>query len=257
MLSSFFPGDPVFYLAAIPAVILLGLSKGGFSGLSSLAMPMVALAISPVKAAAIVLPILIVQDWVSVWAFRHDFDLRNLAILTPAAAVGVGAGWLMASRVDEQAVRLAVGLISVGFVVFMLLRDRLASGAATRATVAPGLFWGAVTGFTSFVSHAGAPPTMVYMLPQRLTPRIFAGTSAILFAIINLLKVWPYFALGQFSRDNLSASASLLPVAVVSTFAGVWLVRRVSAERFYVAVLALTFLVGVKLIWDGAWGLWA
>ena len=255
MLSDF-PGNPVFYLAAIPAVILLGLSKGGFSGLSSLAMPLVALAISPVKAAAIVLPILIVQDWVSVWAFRRDWDLRNLAILAPAGAVGVAAGWLMAARVDEQAVRLAVGLISVGFVVFMLLRDRLASGAATRATVAPGLFWGAVAGFTSFVSHTGAPPTMVYLLPQRLTPRIFAGTSAILFAIVNLLKVGPYFALGQFSRDNLSASASLLPVAVASTFAGVWLVRRVSAERFYVAVLALTFLVGVKLIWDGAWGLW-
>jgi len=153
-------------------------------------------------------------------------------------------------------VRLAVGLISVGFVVFMLLRDRLAKSAATQATVAPGLFWGAIAGFTSFVSHTGAPPTMVYMLPQKLKPRIFAGTSAILFAIINLLKVGPYFALGQFSRDNLSASASLLPVAIVSTFAGVWLVRRVSAERFYAAVLALTFLVGVKLMWDGAWGLW-
>ena len=126
MLSAF-PGDPAFYLAAIPAVILLGLSKGGFSGLSSLAMPLFALAISPVKAAAIVLPILIVQDWVSVWAFRRDFDLRNLAILAPAGAIGVAAGWLLAARVDEQAVRLAVGLISVGFVVFMLLRDRLAS----------------------------------------------------------------------------------------------------------------------------------
>ena len=192
MLSAF-PGDPVFYLAAIPAVILLGLSKGGFSGLSSLAMPLFALAISPVKAAAIMLPILIVQDWVSVWAFRRDWDLRNLAILAPAGAIGVAAGWLMAARVDEQAVRLAVGLISVGFVVFMLLRDRLASGAATRATVAPGLFWGAIAGFTSFISHAGAPPTMVYMLPQKLTPRIFAGTSAILFAIINLLKVVALF----------------------------------------------------------------
>ncbi len=252
-----FPGDPIFYFAAIPAVVLLGLSKGGFSGLSTLAMPLFALAISPVKAAAIILPILIVQDWVSVWAFRRDFDLRNLVILAPAGAIGVAAGWRMAARVDEQAVRLAVGLISVGFVVFMLLRDRLASGAPTRATVAPGLFWGAIAGFTSFISHTGAPPTMVYMLPQKLTPQLFAGTSAILFAIINLLKVWPYFALGQFSRDNLSASASLLPVAVVATFAGVWLVRRVSAERFYGAVLALTFIVGVKLIWDGAWGLWA
>ena len=132
-----FPADPIFYLAAIPAVILLGLSKGGFSGLSSLAMPLLALAISPVKAAAIVLPILIVQDWVSVWAFRRDWEPRNLAILVPAGAIGVGAGWLLAARVDEQAVRLAVGLISVGFVVFMLLRDRIASGAASARRSRP------------------------------------------------------------------------------------------------------------------------
>ncbi|THD44139.1 MAG: sulfite exporter TauE/SafE family protein [Bradyrhizobium sp.] len=250
-------GDLAFFLTAIPAVILLGLSKGGFSGLSSLAMPLMALAVSPVKAAAIVLPILIVQDWVSVWAFRRDFDLRNLAILIPGAAVGVAAGWLLAARVDEQAVRLAVGLISVGFVVFMIVRDRLAGAEPTRANVAPGLFWGAIAGFTSFVSHAGAPPMMVYVLPQRLAPRIFAGTSAFLFAAINLLKVGPYFLLGQFSPENLTASAWLLPVAVASTFAGVWLVRRVSSERFYLAVLILTFVIGVKLIWDGATGLLA
>ncbi len=246
-----------FFLTAIPAVILLGLSKGGFSGLSSLAMPLMALALSPVKAAAIVLPILIVQDWVSVWAFRRDFDTRNLLILAPGAVIGVAAGWLLAARVDEQAVRLAVGLISVGFVIFMILRDRLAGAEATQATVAPGVFWGAVAGFTSFVSHAGAPPMMVYVLPQRLSPRLFAGTSAFFFAAVNLLKVTPYFLLGQFSRENLTASAWLLPVAIASTFAGVWLVRRVSSERFYVAVLVLTFLVGVKLIWDGAAGLMA
>jgi uncharacterized protein len=255
---SFSPaGELAFFLTAIPAVIVLGLSKGGFSGLSSLAMPLMALTLPPVKAAAIVLPILIVQDWVSVWAFRRDFDTRNLLILMPGAAIGVAAGWLLAARVDEQAVRLAVGLISVGFVIFMVLRDRLAGAEATRPKVAPGVFWGAVAGFTSFISHAGSPPMMVYVLPQRLSPRIFAGTSAILFAAINLLKVGPYFLLGQFSRDNLTASAWLLPVAVVSTFAGVWLVRRVSSERFYVAVLALTFIIGVKLIWDGAVGLMA
>jgi len=251
-----FPAELSFYLIAFPAVILIGLDKGGFVGLSSLAMPLLALAISPVRAAAMVLPILIVQDWVSVWAYRRDFDLRNLFILTPAAAIGVAAGWLMAARVDEQAVRLVVGVISVGFVVFMLLRSRLARGAATAPTIAPGLFWGAIAGFTSFINHVGAPPVMAYMLPQKLPPRLFAGTAAVFFAIVNLLKVGPYFALGQFSRDNLSASASLLPVAVAATFAGVWLVRRVSAARFYVAILTLTFIVGLKLIWDGAWGLW-
>src|SRR5271156_4911137 len=123
-------GETQFYLVAIPAVILLGLSKGGFSGLSSLAMPLLSLVISPVRAAAIVLPILIVQDWVSVWAFRRDFSTRNLAILLPGAVVGIALGWLLAAHVAEAAVRLSVGLISIGFVVFMLLRERLSGGAA-------------------------------------------------------------------------------------------------------------------------------
>lgn len=245
------PGDWNFYLAAIPAVVLLGLSKGGFSGLGTLAMPLLALVISPVRAAAILLPLMIAQDWVSVWAFRRDFDTRNLLILTPAAVLGIGAGWLLAARVDEEAVRLAVGLISVAFVIFMLLRDRLLGEAVARANVAPGVFWGALSGFTSFVSHAGAPPMMVYTLPQKLSPRVFAGTSTIFFATVNLLKAPPYFALGQFSADNLLASATLFPLAIVATFGGVWLVRRVSAERFYNVVLLLTFLIGVKLSYDG------
>ena len=114
-----------FYLVAVPAVIILGLSKGGFSGLGSLAMPMLSLVDSPVRAAAIVLPILIVQDWVSLWAFRRDFSSRNLMILIPASMIGVTLGWLLAARVSDDAVRLAVGAISIAVVVYMLVGDRL------------------------------------------------------------------------------------------------------------------------------------
>ncbi len=150
-------GELQFYLVAIPAVILLGLSKGGFTGLSALAMPMLSLETSPVRAAAIVLPVLIVQDWVSVWAFRRDFSPRNLLILVPASVIGIVAGWLLAARVSEDAVRLAVGVISIVFVVYMLLRDRLGMAAVERPGVPGGVLWGSLAGFTSFISHAGAP----------------------------------------------------------------------------------------------------
>jgi uncharacterized protein len=243
--------DWTFYLAAIPAVIFLGLSKGGFSGLSSLAMPLLSLAISPVRAAAIMLPILIVQDWVSVWAFRRDFETRNLFILIPASLLGIGAGWLLAARVNEAMVRLAVGLISVGFVLYMVWRSRGGEPAPSKGAVAPGVFWGALAGFTTFVSHAGAPPFQVYVMPQGLPPRVFAGTAVMFFAAANLLKIVPYYALGQFSRDNLFAAATLFPLAVAATFAGVWLVRRVPADRFYNLVYTLTFLIGLWLIWQG------
>jgi len=243
-------GDSPYYLAAIVAVSLFGLSKGGFSGLGALGLPVLALAVSPVKAAAITLPILIVQDWVGVWAFRREFDRRNLLILAPAALLGVGGGWMMASRVSEAAVRLAVGLISIGFVVFMLARDRAIGDQATSADVPPGIFWGAISGFTSFVSHAGGPAFLVYTMPQRLPPRIFAGTSVIFFAAVNLLKIPPYFMLGQFSQENLLQSAFLLPIGILSTLLGVWVARRVPVAKFYNAILVLTVLVGAKLTYD-------
>ena len=239
-------GETQFYLVAVPAVILFGLSKGGFSGLGSLAMPMMSLVASPVRAAAILLPILIVQDWVGVWAFRRDFS----PILIPSAPIGVALGWLLAARVSDDAVRLAIGLISIGFVAYMLIRDRLGHAPIEKPGVPSGVLWGSLAGFTGFVSHTAGPPFQVYVMPQYLEPRVFAGTATIFFAAVNLIKVPPYFLLGQLSRDNLFVSAGLIPVAVLSTFAGVWLVRRVSADRFYAVILALTFLIGLKLTYD-------
>ncbi len=245
-------GETEFYLVAVPAVIVLGLAKGGFTGLSTLAMPILSLVASPVRAAAILLPILVVQDWISVWAFRRDFSSRNLLILVPSSMVGIAAGWLLAARVSENAVRLAVGVISIAFVVSMLVRDRLDLAPVERPGLAGGMLWGSIAGFTSFISHAGGPPFQVYVMPQNLNPRVFAGTATMFFFAVNLIKVPPYFLLGQFSRDNMAVSAGLVPLAVLSTFVGVWLVRRVSADRFYAIILALTFLIGVKLTYDAA-----
>jgi uncharacterized membrane protein YfcA len=239
-----------FYLVAIPVVILLGLAKGGFSGLGSLAMPILSLVASPMRAAAIILPILIVQDWVSVWAFRRDFSPRNLVILIPSSILGVALGWLIAARVSDDAVRLVLGVISIVFVAYMLVRNRLGREPVTNPGVPAGVLWGSLSGFTSFISHAGAPPFQVYVMPQYLKPRVFAGTATMFFAAVNLFKIPPYFLLGQFSRDNLALSLALIPIAVLATFVGVWLVKRVSADRFYGAVLALTFLIGVKLTYD-------
>ena len=243
-------GEMQFYLVAIPAVILFGLAKGGFSGLGTLGMPMLSLVASPVRAAAIVLPILLVQDWLSVWAFRRDFSPRNLIILIPSSMIGVGVGWLVAARVSDDAVRLAIGVISIVFVLYMLIRDRLGRAPVEKPGVPSGVLWGSLAGFTSFISHSGSPPFQVYVMPQYLKPPVFAGTATMFFAAVNLLKVPPYFLLGQFNRDNLFVSAGLIPVAILSTFGGVWLTRRVSADRFYAIILALTFLIGVKLIYD-------
>jgi uncharacterized protein len=245
--------QPSFYLAAVPAVILLGLSKGGFAGLGVLGMPLMALTIPPVQAAAITLPILIVQDMVSVWAYRREWDRANLEILLPGAVAGIVLAFLLAARVPDAAVALVLGVIAVAFALRRFVRGRQtgAPTPASRLNRPAGWFWGAAAGFTSMVAHAGGPPFQVYVMPQRLPREVFVGTGVVFFALVNLIKVPPYLALGQFTAENLATSAVLFPLAIAATWAGVRLVRRVSGERFYDIVYALLLLLGCKLVFDG------
>jgi uncharacterized membrane protein YfcA len=150
--------DWVFYAFAVPSVILLGLGKGGFSGLGLLSFPLMALVAPPLQAAAIVLPILMVQDLVGVWAFRREFDRENLKLLAPGALAGLAAGYVFAKSVSNSAILLLVGLISVLFVVWQALGARRGALSPARARRGPATFWGLVCGFTSFVANAGGPP---------------------------------------------------------------------------------------------------
>jgi uncharacterized membrane protein YfcA len=245
------PTDPLFYAIAIPAVILLGLAKGGFVGVSAIAMPMLALVISPVRAAAIVLPILLVQDLVSVWSFRRTWDRKVVGVMLVGAPVGILLGYLLAARVSANAVMGVLGGISILFGLQRIWAER--GGDVVAPANAPawvGSLCGAGSAFTSQVAHAGSPPFQIYVLPRRLPRDELVGTTAIFFALVNWMKVPAYAALGQFTRPNLLTSASLLPVAIASTIAGVFLVRKVDPKKFYLATYVLMIVVGAKLVWD-------
>ena len=105
-------------------------------------------------------------------------------------------------------------------------------------------------GFSSFVSHSGGPPYQVYVLPQQLPKTVYAGTTTIVFAVVNAVKLVPYWALGQLSMHNLRTSAWLVPVAIAGTFAGVRLVRILPQKTYFAFVQTVLFLVSIKLIWD-------
>jgi uncharacterized membrane protein YfcA len=247
--------DPLFYVAAVVGVIFLGLAKGGFSGVGIVATPLIALTVPPVQAAAIVLPILLVQDVITVWVYRRDWDAWNLKVLLPGAVIGIGAGWALAAYVSESYVRLALGLIACAFVLNVWFGAE--QKVATRPSAASGVFWGALSGFTSMISHAGAPPFQMHVLPQRLDRVTFAATAAMFFAAVNAIKVAPYFLLGQFSAENLTTSAALFPFAILTNFFGIWLVRVIPTEWFYRATYFLVFLISLELIRGGAAGIWA
>jgi hypothetical protein len=238
-----------FILAAGAAAILIGLSKGGLALVGALAVPILALVISPVQAAAVLLPILVVSDLYGLWAYRREYDRRNLSILIPAAVVGIGIGWATASLISDRFVGLMVGVVGVSFCLNSW-RVRHRTVVAKPADVPRGVFWGTLLGFTSFVSHSGGPPYQVYVLPQRLPKLIYAGTTTIVFATVNAIKLVPYAALGQFSAPNIKTSLYLMPLAIAGAWAGVRLVRIIPERGYYIFVHVVLFVVSVKLISD-------
>jgi uncharacterized membrane protein YfcA len=247
--------DPLFYAMAIPAVLLLGLGKGGFGGIGILALPLLSLVVPPVQAVAITLPILMVQDLVSVWAFRRDYSLENLKILMPGGCVGLTAGYFTAAHVSSAAVLILVGVISLAFVAYSVLRRAPANEPPQPPSWRKGSLWATVAGFTSFIANAGGPPYQVYIVPQKLPPKVYAGTGAIYFAIFNYTKFLAFMHLGFMPTDVLLTSAILFPLAIAATLGGVWLVKRVPLPVFYKIVYGLTFVMGCKLMWDGLRGL--
>jgi len=244
--------DTVTTLVIVLAVILVGLAKGGFAGLGALATPLLALVMPPAVAAALLLPILIVQDAISVWSFRHEWDKWIVGWMLPGALLGVGLGYLYAANVNERALMAALGAITAGFGLWRLWGMR--GGRVAAPSTAPGWTgsaFGVATGFTSQIAHAGGPPFQMWVAPRGLPHLRFVGTQSVLFAVLNWVKVPAFVALGVMSRPVALTAAALVPLAIASTFAGVWLIRRIETAGFYVIVYWLMALLGLRLMWEG------
>jgi uncharacterized membrane protein YfcA len=243
--------DPWFYLASVPAVLLYGIAKGGFGGaLAVISVPMMALVMPPTQAAAILLPILVVMDILVVKTYWGVFDRRALVLLLPGAIVGVAIGYLSAEAMNEHYMRILIGVLSLVFGLQSLLG--LKGLSSTEHHVVSGSLFGSLAGFTSFSIHAGGPPLTMYLMPKQLSPLMFAGTAGIFFAVVNVVKLPPYFALGQFTSDNLMYSLVLVPLAPLGVKFGHYLVKRSTPTFYYQVVSFCLMLIGAKLLWDGA-----
>ncbi|WP_376874760.1 sulfite exporter TauE/SafE family protein [Albirhodobacter sp. R86504] len=237
---------------AIFAAITVGLAKGGLPMMSSLGVPLLAATMNPVAAAGLLLPVFVISDLFGLYAYRRNFDARVLKIMIPATAIGVTIGWATASIVPEDAVTGLVGLIGLVFALNALLRPSL--GQAHRAKIGAGMFWGTISGFTSFVSHSGGPPFQAYAIPLRLEKSVFAGTATITFAWVNAIKLIPYIALGQINLSSLETALVLAIPASIAVFIGVKLVKIVPQDLFYKIVTWALLLISLHLLWKSVFG---
>jgi uncharacterized membrane protein YfcA len=238
-----------YLVIASCAALLIGMSKGGLPLVGMMSVPLLSLVMSPVKAVILLLPLYIISDVVGVWLYRRNYSAINLKILVPASMLGILIGWLTASMISDLTIKLIIGLVGVSFCLQTWLKRGQVEDAMT-ASVPKGAFWGAASGFTSFIAHAGGPPFQVFVLPQKLPKAEFAGTATILFAIINLAKIGPYQNLSPYKWDDMVNALVLVPFALLGTVLGAYLTKRIADAWFFKLLQAGLFLVSLKLIWD-------
>jgi len=241
--------DPFFYAVAIPAVLLLGISKSGFgAGFGSLAVPMMAMAVTVPQAAAILMPVLLLMDLLGMTAFRKDFDKKLLVFLIPFGLLGTVIGTLLFKVLDSHVVAGIVGVFTLVFLAQRLLFPPKPGSAPPSRWL--GALLTTTSGFTSFIAHAGGPPINAYVIPLKLSPLVFSATMSFFFFFINLSKWVPYAWLGLLDMRNFATSVVLLPLAPVGVFIGVRIARRINQVLFYRLLYTGMFLTGCKLVWD-------
>lgn len=249
--------DPFFYAVAIPACLITGISKGGFGGaMGLLGVPLIALAVSPAQAAAILLPILCAMDIFGLLSYRRQADWRNLAILLPGAIIGIVLCYIVWDYLDDNSIRFILGAMAVTFTLKTWLLPVPLSTIKGRS-VSKGGIAGVICGFTSFIAHAGGPPVQIYLLPQRLDKTLYVGTTIWLFSLINFIKLPPYYSLGLLSAENLGTSLVLAPLAPLGIWLGVRIHAMVPEKLFYRFAWIMLFVTGLKLTWDAlaGWGM--
>jgi uncharacterized membrane protein YfcA len=229
------------YVLGIIAVTCLGFAKGGFVGIGLAATPILMLALPPLDAVAVLVPVMAVQDVFSVWVYRREYDRRNLMVMLPGVAIGVALAWTVV--VHASYVQLLVGLTLAGVVLVHWLAP-----VPRRPLAALGVLWGTASGFAGLMANAGSVGFLAYVLPQRLPPVVYAGTMAFFFAAVDLAKFPPLLAMEQFTSENLVRSAVLMPLALVANMAGVALVRRISSRLFYRVAYVLVLMISLILI---------
>lgn len=248
--------DPLFWLVSVPAVLLYGIAKGGFGGsIAILSVPLMSLVMPPAQAAAILLPILVVMDVFVVKTYWGHYDRHALRLLLPWALLGIALGWLSVSIMNDDLLRVLIGLMSLVFGLQQLSGWKSATSAEHRP--GPAGFFGTLAGFTSFSIHAGGPPLTMYLLPKGLPPLLFAGTAGIFFAVVNAVKLVPYYLLGQFSSENLRYALALVLLAPLGVRLGHFLVRHSSPSLYYGVISVFLVVLGLRLLWVGGAGLLA
>jgi uncharacterized membrane protein YfcA len=251
--------DPLFFLVGYPAIFLIALSKGAFGGgLALVGVPMLALVMSPVEAAIVVMPLITLMDLFALRSFGPaSWSKPDLLWLVPGLLAGIAAGYAFFEFVDPRIVALAIGAVTLAFVADFFLRRRRAAGGVRPVSPPLALLAGWASGFTSFIAHAGGPPANMYLLYRGLEKSVYAATNLAMFMVGNFLKLIPYGLLIWAEPWTLVAAAFLAPAVPAGVWLGKWMHDRLEQQRLFFWCYALLSGAAAKLFYDAATALLA
>jgi len=260
------------------AVFLIGVTKSGFgSGVGLMIVPMMAIAMGHIPqrgsqaALGLLLPLLVLGDLISVWQYRKTFfappaDGQVLSVrqimrrLMPGTLFGVVLGalllWYFHSRnqvkLVEGLIRAEIGIESVALVSLHWWNQYRGMQKHLMPEPARSHAIGAFAGTSSTLAHAAGPIISMYLLPLKLDRRLYVGTCALYFFVLNSSKLPVYWQAGQFEHAELSFTLKFLPLVVLGAVFGFWVNKRLSDKVFTKVVYIITFVLGWYILVDGA-----
>ncbi|NPU97558.1 MAG: sulfite exporter TauE/SafE family protein [Candidatus Omnitrophica bacterium] len=245
-----------YFILAPLAVVLVGIAKAGFgSGVGIAAVPLFIIATNDPKASlGIMLPLLCACDVIALFHYRRTFDPKNLWLLLPGAAIGIGVCGVFLGKIGngnqtQDFLKIFIGVISIAFVLYQAAKTWILKRLDSyKPENWHGWFFGFWIGVTSTLAHAAGPVATMYLFPQHLGRRLFVGTTVVLFAFVNALKLIPYFYHHMINLGSMQQSLILLPFVPLGTWLGVWMNQRINETVFSAVIYTILFLLGVNMI---------
>jgi uncharacterized membrane protein YfcA len=243
--------DPVFVALVITLLgFLIGLTKGGFNTLGALLTPVLSLVLPVSTAVGVLLPMLIVGDAFAITMYWRAWDAQLVGRMLPPGIAGALIGTYLLAALSPDALRIVLAIFVLLLVVYKLASDRIALLAyRPRRWHAPAV--GALAGVASGMFNNGGPPFNSYLLLQKLPPRIFIATTALFFALLNLIKVPGFLYTGVLNVPLLLSLWWVFPFIPLGIWAARWLVTHVDQRTFEWIVIALLIISSVILFWQG------
>ena len=239
----------LFFFCIVPAIIIFGIAKSGLGGsIALISIPLMTVVMPLGQALAVILPILILSDFIAVYRFRKEFDLDTLKLIVPFSAIGIFIGSTTFSYFTEDLLKFIIGLMGFLFSAnyFLFKKDKT---MPAKKSFLKGSICSTVAGFTSFCVHAGGTPTSIYLLPLRMKKEVYVGTRVVFFTFVNLIKLPFYINLSMITFESFKQSLMLFPLSVVGILIGYQILKYIKEDLFYNIIYFLILITSSRLIY--------